>query len=110
MSATACGCALCPYVARVSVTVVLPCLDEAAALPGVLAAVPEGWRALVVDNGSRDGSPELAARLGARHEVVADSVHSPAIEAPARTLQLLTDFWATVPARPRVPDDSEVSA
>jgi len=49
-----------------SVTVVLPCLDEAAALPGVLAAVPAGWQVLVVDNGSRDGSPELAARLGAR--------------------------------------------
>lgn len=49
-----------------SVTVVLPCLDEAAALPGVLAAVPRGWHALVVDNGSRDGSPEIAARLGAR--------------------------------------------
>jgi glycosyltransferase involved in cell wall biosynthesis len=49
-----------------SVTVVLPCLDEAAALPGVLAAVPTGWQVLVVDNGSRDGSPELAARLGAR--------------------------------------------
>ena len=47
------------------VTVVLPCLDEAAALPGVLAAVPEGWTALVVDNGSRDGSPEIARRLGA---------------------------------------------
>lgn len=55
-----------------SVTVVLPCLDEAAALPGVLAAVPEGWQALVVDNGSRDGSPELAQRLGAR------VVHEPA--------------------------------
>lgn len=53
---------------------------------------------------------DMATRLGARHEVVADSVHSPAIEAPARTLELLTDFWATVPARPRVPDDSEVSA
>ncbi|MGI3785406.1 MAG: glycosyltransferase, partial [Janthinobacterium lividum] len=49
-----------------TVTVVLPCLDEASALPGVLAAVPEGWQALVVDNGSTDGSPELAARLGAR--------------------------------------------
>ena len=44
----------------------LPCLDEAAALPGVLAAVPEGWQALVVDNGSTDGSAALAARLGAR--------------------------------------------
>ena len=53
-------------------TVVLPCLDEAAALPGVLAAVPEGWDVLVVDNGSRDGSPEVARRLGARvlHEPV----------------------------------------
>ncbi len=50
----------------VSVTVVLPCLDEASALPGVIAAVPAGWLVLVVDNGSTDGSPELAARLGAR--------------------------------------------
>lgn len=48
------------------VTVVLPCLDEAGALPGVLAAVPRGWRVLVVDNGSTDGSPEIAARLGAQ--------------------------------------------
>ncbi|SEQ47736.1 glycosyltransferase family 2 protein [Microlunatus flavus] len=47
-------------------TVVLPCLDEALALPGVLARVPEGWQALVVDNGSTDGSAALAARLGAR--------------------------------------------
>jgi glycosyltransferase involved in cell wall biosynthesis len=47
------------------VDVVLPCLDEAAALPGVLAAMPPGYRAIVVDNGSRDGSPEVAAGLGA---------------------------------------------
>lgn len=45
--------------------VVLPCLDEAAALPGVLAAIPRGWRAIVVDNGSTDGSAELARSLGA---------------------------------------------
>lgn len=48
-----------------SVDVVLPCLDEAAALPWVLARIPAGWRALVVDNGSHDGSPEVARRLGA---------------------------------------------
>ncbi|MGN9777006.1 glycosyltransferase family 2 protein [Micromonospora sp. H33] len=48
------------------IDVVLPCLDEAAALPGVLTALPPGYRALVVDNGSRDGSPEVAARHGAR--------------------------------------------
>ncbi|PZF85519.1 glycosyltransferase family 2 protein [Micromonospora deserti] len=48
------------------IDVVLPCLDEAAALPGVLTALPPGYRAIVVDNGSRDGSPEVAARHGAR--------------------------------------------
>jgi glycosyltransferase involved in cell wall biosynthesis len=47
------------------VDVVLPCLDEAAALPGVLADLPAGYRAIVVDNGSTDGSPEVAAAHGA---------------------------------------------
>ncbi|WP_134665163.1 MULTISPECIES: glycosyltransferase family 2 protein [Amycolatopsis] len=46
--------------------VVLPCLDEAAALPGVLAGLPAGYRAIVVDNGSRDGSPDVAAAHGAK--------------------------------------------
>lgn len=45
--------------------VVLPCLNEAAALPGVLAALPPGARAIVVDNGSTDGSAEIARRAGA---------------------------------------------
>jgi glycosyltransferase involved in cell wall biosynthesis len=49
-----------------SVDVVLPCLDEAAALPGVLRAVPPGYRTIVVDNGSTDGSPQVAAEYGAR--------------------------------------------
>ncbi|MEU6995270.1 glycosyltransferase family 2 protein [Streptomyces sp. NPDC046465] len=44
---------------------VLPCLDEAGALPWVLARIPAGWRALVVDNGSTDGSAEIARGLGA---------------------------------------------
>jgi len=48
-----------------SVDVVLPCLDEAAALPWVLGRFPPGWRAIVVDNGSTDGSAELARSLGA---------------------------------------------
>ena len=47
------------------VDVVLPCLDEAGALPGVLAGLPDGWRALVVDNGSRDGSAGVARSHGA---------------------------------------------
>ncbi|MEV0008321.1 glycosyltransferase family 2 protein [Streptomyces sp. NPDC047973] len=45
--------------------IVLPCLDEAAALPQVLARVPAGWRAVVVDNGSTDGSADIARSLGA---------------------------------------------
>ena len=47
------------------IDVVLPCLDEAAALPWVLSRMPAGYRAIVVDNGSTDGSPELARQLGA---------------------------------------------
>jgi glycosyltransferase involved in cell wall biosynthesis len=46
--------------------VVLPVLDEAAALPWVLGRMPGGFRPLVVDNGSSDGSAEVARRLGAR--------------------------------------------
>ena len=38
------------------VDVVLPCLDEAEALPWVLGRIPPGWRAIVVDNGSRDAA------------------------------------------------------
>jgi glycosyltransferase involved in cell wall biosynthesis len=46
--------------------VVLPCRDEAAALPALLAAMPDGATPLVVDNGSRDGTARVAAALGAR--------------------------------------------
>ncbi len=45
--------------------VVLPCLDEAAALPTVLRDQPPGVRAIVVDNGSCDGSADVARCLGA---------------------------------------------
>ena len=45
--------------------VVIPVLDEAGALPALLGAMPAGYRAIVVDNGSTDGSGALAAGLGA---------------------------------------------
>jgi glycosyltransferase involved in cell wall biosynthesis len=48
------------------IEVVLPTLDEAEALPWVLGRMPAGFSALVVDNGSSDGSAEIAAALGAR--------------------------------------------
>ena len=45
--------------------VVFPCLDEAGALPWVLSRLPEGYRAIVADNGSTDGSAQIAADHGA---------------------------------------------
>src|SRR5258707_4941109 len=53
------------------VTVVLPCLNEADSLPGVLAALPDGYRALVVDNNSTDDTAAVARGCGA--DVVAEA-------------------------------------
>jgi glycosyltransferase involved in cell wall biosynthesis len=47
------------------IDVILPVLNEVAALPSVLSRFPAGYRPLVVDNGSDDGSGQLAAELGA---------------------------------------------
>jgi glycosyltransferase involved in cell wall biosynthesis len=47
------------------VDVVFPCLNEEAALPWVLGRLPEGYRAIVVDNGSTDRSAEVARSFGA---------------------------------------------
>jgi glycosyltransferase involved in cell wall biosynthesis len=46
--------------------VILPVLDEAEALPWVLARMPSGFDPIVVDNGSTDGSADVALGLGAR--------------------------------------------
>ena len=46
--------------------VVIPVLDEALALPDLLASLPAGYTAVVVDNGSADGSGDIARRAGAR--------------------------------------------
>ena len=48
-----------------AVDVVLPVLNEAVPLPWVLDRLPEGFRPIVVDNGSTDGSGDLARHLGA---------------------------------------------
>jgi glycosyltransferase involved in cell wall biosynthesis len=45
--------------------VVLPVLDEAEAIPWVLSRMPPGYHAIVVDNGSTDGSAAIASSLGA---------------------------------------------
>ena len=48
-----------------TVDVVFPCLNEERALPWVLGRLPEGYRAIVVDNGSTDRSAEVAREHGA---------------------------------------------
>lgn len=48
-----------------TVDVILPCLDEAAALPALLRRLPSGYHAIVADNGSTDGSAAVAAAHGA---------------------------------------------
>ncbi len=48
-----------------SIDVILPCLNEAEALPWVLARIPAGFRPIVADNGSTDDSASIAQRHGA---------------------------------------------
>src|ERR1700712_4688132 len=45
---------------------VIPCRDEGAALAALLPLVPERMSVIVVDNGSRDDTAEVARRHGAR--------------------------------------------
>jgi glycosyltransferase involved in cell wall biosynthesis len=48
--------------------VIIPALDEEAAIGGVIADIPEPFRrrVVVVDNGSRDNTAQVAERAGAR--------------------------------------------
>lgn len=48
-----------------AIDVIFPCLDEAEALPWVLGRMPSWARAIVADNGSSDGSADIARSLGA---------------------------------------------
>jgi glycosyltransferase involved in cell wall biosynthesis len=59
--------------APIELSVVMPCLNEADTLAACIATAQTALRAhgiageiIVADNGSTDGSPEIAARLGAR--------------------------------------------
>ena len=78
------------------VTVVLPCLNEAASLPGVLAAVPDGYRALVVDNNSTDGTADVARRHGA--DVVAEQRPGYGSAVHAGVMAATTDIVAVIDA------------
>jgi glycosyltransferase involved in cell wall biosynthesis len=48
------------------IDVILPCLNEAGALPWVLSRMPAGYRPVVADNGSTDGSAAIAVQHGAQ--------------------------------------------
>jgi glycosyltransferase involved in cell wall biosynthesis len=48
------------------VDVVLPCLNEAGALPAVLDRLPAGYRPIVVDNASTDDTAAVARAAGAQ--------------------------------------------
>ena len=54
------------------IDVILPALNEEHALPALLGAFPPGYRAIVVDNGSTDGTARVAAAAGAMvvHEAI----------------------------------------
>ena len=61
--------------------VVLPCRDEAPALPALLARMPAGYRAIVADNGSTDGSAEVARAHGASVVTVPEPGYGAAVHA-----------------------------
>ena len=54
--------------ARMTASLIIPALNEAAVIGDVVASVPPGLviEIVVVDNGSTDGTGEVAARAGAR--------------------------------------------
>jgi len=77
-----------------AIEVVLPCLNEAEALPGVLAELPPGFTALVVDNGSTDNTVAVARALGARVVVeprrgYGAAVHTGIVEARSELVAVL---------------------
>ncbi len=75
-------------------TVILPCLNEAPALEGVLSKVPPSLRIIVVDNGSSDGTAAVARRLGA--EVVHESVPGYGAAVHAGVLAARTELIAVM--------------
>jgi glycosyltransferase involved in cell wall biosynthesis len=53
------------YGQAMRIDVILPCLNEAEALPWVLSRMPAGFHPIVADNGSTDASASIAVEHGA---------------------------------------------
>jgi glycosyltransferase involved in cell wall biosynthesis len=77
-------------VTAVTVDVILPCLNEAPAVPWMLERMPAGFRPIVVDNGSADGSDEIARSFGAM--VVAEPTRGFGAAAHAGLLAATSDL------------------
>jgi glycosyltransferase involved in cell wall biosynthesis len=94
--------------------VVIPCRDEAPALGDLLGRFPDGFRVIVVDNGSRDATAKVARDLGAT--VVSEpragygaAVHAGLVAATADHVAVLDGDGSMDPAE-LVPLLAEVTA
>ncbi|MFW0787187.1 glycosyltransferase family 2 protein [Gordonia sp. CPCC 206044] len=65
------------------VSVVIPCRDESGAIAAVVQDIPDGYEVIVVDNGSTDGTGEVAAAAGARVIVEPQPGYGAAVHAGA---------------------------
>ena len=82
---------------------VVPCRDEAASLVDLLPRVPPQFRVVVADNGSTDGTADVARRLGAvvvREPVpgYGSAVHAGVTAATAEYLAVMDGDGSTDPA------------
>lgn len=86
-----------------SVDLILPCLNEVAVLPWLLARVPAGIGTIVVDNGSTDGSAAVAAEWGAvvvheSHRGYGAACHAGLVAATADVVAFMDADGSTDPA------------
>ncbi|WNV74716.1 alpha/beta fold hydrolase [Geodermatophilus sp. DSM 44513] len=78
--------------------------DAMTAEPDRVAELAATGVPVLVTHGATDDAwppavqADMARRLGARYAVIEGAVHSPAVENPQRTLDVLLDFWAAVTA------------